>query len=423
MKRLLSLHRSSQSAVLRRAAHCAPRRSVFERVKMAPPDAILGLAREFADDPHPNKVNLAVGVYRDDNGEPVVLEAVRRAAQGADMDYAPITGLPGYVDSTRRLCFGDDILADHAERIASAQTLSGTGALSLGAALLQKLSAHPDMPVYAPTPTYGNHAGIFHHSGLELQSYPYYDYATNTLQIELMLDFLSGLPAGAVVLLHACAHNPTGVDPTMEDWEKIIAVCAESRLIPFVDMAYQGFATGDMAADAYVPRALANSSIKTFLVAQSFAKNFGLYGQRVGALHVACNDAAEAERLKSQMAVMIRATYSNPPIWGAHAVHSILTSPELTTLWREELQAMSQRMYTVRAELVAELKRCGSTKPWDHLATGVGMMGMTGLNPDQVQELKETYHIYLTGNGRIAFSGLTSKNLPYVANAFHEVTK
>ncbi|KAK7195755.1 aspartate aminotransferase [Novymonas esmeraldas] len=403
--------------------------SYFAAVPRAPPDAIMGIAADFAKDMNPNKVNLCIGVYRDEQNKPFVLESVRKAMahiveRDTQMDYAPIAGLPSFVNSAQRLVFGQQMLDVQGDRIASAQSVSGTGALHLGVDLLQRFSRGSGAAaLHIPSPSYPNHLNITQHLNVEVRYYPYYNLQTHRLNIDAMLNYLRQLPAHSVVLLHACAHNPTGCDPTPEEWQQIVDVMRRGELIPFIDIAYQGFATGDIERDAYVLRALNQQDIPTYLVAQSLAKSFGLYGQRTGALHIRCATQKEKTNVLSQLQATIRATYSTPPIFGARIADEILRTPQLRELWRSELLQMSHRLQDVRHRLVAQLRACGSTRDWEYLEKGVGMMSLTGLSEEQVIALQQKYSVYLTRNGRIAFSGLSAENVVYVAQAIHDVSQ
>ncbi|RNE98030.1 putative aspartate aminotransferase, mitochondrial [Trypanosoma conorhini] len=394
--------------------------SFFASVPMGEPDSILGLSLECQRDPHPEKVNLGVGVYRDDANRPYVLEAVKKADTGNDLEYAPINGVPSFVKAAQKLCFGEDCPALRDGRIASCQTVGGTGALRLGGEMLHNFVNHCTT-IYAPNPGYANHPGIFKKAGITLPTYTYYDPATRDIDLPGMLKSLEEIPKRSVVLFHACAHNPTGVDPTQSEWMQVAEVIKRRNLLPFVDMAYQGFATGDLDRDAFLPRHLVRT-VPNVIVAQSFAKNFGLYGLRCGALHMVVGSPTEAERVLSQYALITRAMHSNPPLTGARIVSSILSSPELTALWKEELRGMSGRLHHVRRRLVKELQACGSMRDWSHIERQIGMMSYTGLTKEQVEALKRKHHVYMTLNGRAAISGLNSTNVLYVAKAFHDVS-
>ncbi|KEG11475.1 putative aspartate aminotransferase, mitochondrial [Trypanosoma grayi] len=395
--------------------------SFFAGVPKGAPDSILGLSLEFQHDKYPDKVNLAVGVYRDDANRPFVLESVKKADTSGDMEYAPINGVPSFLKAAQKLCFGEDCAALRDGRVASCQAVGGTGALRVGGEMLNRFVNNCNV-MYSPNPGYANHGGIFQGAGIKLETYKYYDPATKGIDVAGMLQSLEKIPERSVVLFHACAHNPTGVDPTQDEWRQVAEVVKRRNLLPFVDMAYQGFATGDIDRDAFLPRHLAKN-VPNLIVAQSFAKNFGLYGHRCGALHMIAENPAEVERVLSQYALVIRPMYSNPPIYGARVVSSVLNSPELTTLWKEELKQMSGRLIDVRHRLVKELKDCGSVHDWSHVERQIGMMAYTGLTKEQVEMLKAKHHVYMTLNGRAAISGLNSTNVVYVAKAFHDVTK
>ncbi|EPY32709.1 aspartate aminotransferase, mitochondrial [Strigomonas culicis] len=270
-------------------------------------------------------------------------------------------------------------------------------------------------------PTYPNHVNIYKESKLNLLYYPYYDEEKHTVNLPALLTYIKKLPAHSFVLLHACCHNPTGSDPTHEQWMEVVAAMEECKLIPFVDMAYQGFATGDLDKDAFLPRAISRSKVPAFFIAQSFAKNFGLYGHRVGCLHVGCANPREREVVLSHASQIARSLYSNPPIYGATIVSTILGDAELTRLWKSEVQLMADRLNSIRKRLVEELAACGCPRDFSHLARGVGMTSLTGLSMSQLAAMREEHHIYMTQDGRIAFSGLNETNVQYVAQKMKEV--
>ena len=396
--------------------------TAFGGVQMGPADPILGLSVAFNEDKTPIKVNLGVGVYRGDDNKPYVLEAVRKAqpiVAADNMEYAPITGVAGFVTQAQKLAFGT-VPALKEGRIASSQALSGTGALRVVADFLKKFS--PNKTILVPSPTWGNHHNIFRDAGLTAANYRYYAKATNSLDIAGLLEDLSKAQEGTIVLLHACAHNPTGIDPTREQWREICSVVKAKKLFPYVDMAYQGFASGDLENDAFATRLFAEEC-PSMALAQSFAKNLGLYGQRVGGIHFVTSSPEEKERVLSQLKILIRPMYSNPPLYGARVAETVLSNPELTQLWHKELKGMADRMNGVRRTLVSELATVGSTRNWSHITSQIGMMAFTGLDKEQVTRLKNDYHVYMTDDGRAAISGLNSGNVQYVAKAFHEVSK
>ena len=401
----------------------APACSAFASVKMGPPDAIFGLTTAFKADTDPTKVNLGAGVYRDDNNKPYVLECVRKAAASLtypDMDYAGITGIPSFVATAQTLAFADSIPR---ERLSSGQSISGTGALRLAATFMGR--HYPSVggdKIYLPKPTWGNHTPIFKDGGLHPEGYTYYDPTTKGINMEGLLKDFKALPERSMVLLHACAHNPTGVDPTKAQWREILDVVKSRNLFPVIDMAYQGFASGCLEEDAYALRLFA-AEVPNLILCQSMAKNFGLYGQRCGAVHFLCEDKAEAARVTSQLNLVVRPMYSNPPIHGAKIVDAILEDPALTQQWHTELKGMADRMNNIRKDLVSNLAKEGSQLDWSHITNQIGMMAYTGMTKDQVATLKSKHHIYMTDDGRAAISGVNSKNVEYIAKCFHDVTK
>eukprot|EP01062_Namystynia_karyoxenos_P070177 TRINITY_DN65565_c0_g1_i1.p2 TRINITY_DN65565_c0_g1~~TRINITY_DN65565_c0_g1_i1.p2 ORF type:complete len:458 (+),score=160.41 TRINITY_DN65565_c0_g1_i1:96-1376(+) len=401
--------------------------SKFADVKMGPPDPILGLSVAFQQDTFPNKVNLGVGAYRDDAGKPYVLSCVREAEKRVsghqNHEYAGITGLPQYVPLAQKLLLGEDSPALKDGRVASAQTISGTGALRVAGAFLSRFYPFPaGKEIYVPKPTWGNHVPIFRDSGIEVKEYTYYNPDTCGLNLSAMLADLEKIPDGSVVLLHACAHNPTGVDPTDTEWVQISELIKRKGHYTFFDSAYQGFASGDPEADAFALRHFIKEG-HNMVITQSFAKNFGLYGQRVGAVHFVCESPDEKARVDSQVKILIRPMYSNPPIHGAHLVSTILGDSALTKQWRDEVKLMANRIIDMRKALTQELKALGSTRDWAHIEKQIGMFCFTGLSAEQCKRMVEEFHVYMTSNGRISMAGVTSGNVKYVANAIHECTK
>lgn len=399
--------------------------SAFASVPAGPPDPILGLSQDFQKDTDPLKVNLGVGVYRGDDGKPFVLKCVREAerrilAQNLDNEYAPITGVPGFVAVAEKLAFGEENKAAKEKRLVSSQVLSGTGSLRTAFEFLDRWYT-PSKTVVIPNPTWPNHLNIVRDAHFSVSRYPYFAAATNSFDHEGMLKELKAQQPGTVVLLHACAHNPTGIDPTQAQWDQIIDVVKSRQLFPLVDMAYQGFASGDPERDAYALRNL-SQECESLIVCQSFAKSFGLYGHRTGNMTIQCASKDEADRVMSQLKILIRPMYSNPPIYGARIVETIMRDPELAAIWRDELKQMAGRMQGMRATLVNELKALGSTKDWSYLTSQIGMMAYTGLSKAQVDRLKKDFHIYMTADGRAAITGLNSRNVKHVAKAFHAVT-
>jgi len=402
----------------------------WDQVPLAPPDSIFKLTAAFKDDPFPQKINLGVGAYRDDNAKPWVLPVVKKATQilledpNLDHEYLPITGLPAFTSAAAKLILGADSPAIASGRVSSVQTISGTGANHLGALFLSRYyDFNVDKKVYLSDPTWINHFAIFRNVGIEPLTYPYYDPKTIGLAFEQLLNTFKSLPSRSAILLHACAHNPTGVDPTREQWGQICDVFLEKGHYAFFDAAYQGFASGDLDNDAWAVREFARREVP-LLVCQSFAKNAGLYSERVGALHVVAPTQEAAARVKSQLSVLTRSEISNPPAYGARVVSLILNNPELFEEWRRDIKTMAGRIIEMRKELyrllTEELKTPGN---WDHIVTQIGMFSFTGITPEQSQALTEKAHIYLTQNGRISMAGLNSHNIRYFAEKLDKVVR
>jgi len=402
-------------------------RHAWTEVAMGPPDGILGLVEAFQKDDFPKKVNLSVGAYRSDEGKPWVLPSVKKAeervlAASMDKEYAPIHGVNDFVETARAFALGKASPALAEGRVASVQSLSGTGACRVIGEFYRKFLP-PGAAIYMPDPTWGNHANIFRSAGLDVRSYRYLDRQTNGLDLDGMIADLSEAPEGSAVLLHACAHNPTGVDPTTDDWKRLCtALKARPGLSLFFDSAYQGFASGDAEADAFSIRHFVSEGVP-FALAQSFAKNFGLYGERVGVLSMICDDAEEAGRILSQFKIIVRGMYSNPPIHGARIVATVLGDEGLEAEWRAECKTMADRIITMRDALRAGVAQAGSTHDWGHITSQIGMFCYTGMSEAQVGRLKDEYHIYITKDGRISMAGINEANVGYVAAAMHEVTK
>jgi len=402
-------------------------RHAWTEVAMGPPDGILGLVEAFQKDDFPKKVNLSVGAYRSDEGKPWVLPSVKKAeervlAASMNKEYAPIHGVNDFVETARAFALGKASPALAEGRVASVQSLSGTGACRVIGEFYRKFLP-PGAAIYMPDPTWGNHANIFRSAGLDVRSYRYLDRQTNGLDLDGMIADLSEAPEGSAVLLHACAHNPTGVDPTTDDWKRLCtALKARPGLSLFFDSAYQGFASGDAEADAFSIRHFVSEGVP-FALAQSFAKNFGLYGERVGVLSMICDDAEEAGRILSQFKIIVRGMYSNPPIHGARIVATVLGDEGLEAEWRAECKTMADRIITMRDALRAGVAQAGSTHDWGHITSQIGMFCYTGMSEAQVGRLKDEYHIYITKDGRISMAGINEANVGYVAAAMHEVTK
>eukprot|EP01100_Stratorugosa_tubuloviscum_P012146 TRINITY_DN561_c1_g1_i1.p1 TRINITY_DN561_c1_g1~~TRINITY_DN561_c1_g1_i1.p1 ORF type:complete len:423 (-),score=210.81 TRINITY_DN561_c1_g1_i1:161-1429(-) len=394
----------------------------WSNIIKGPEDPILGVTVAFNKDTNPKKVNLGVGAYRDDNGKPFVLNCIRKAEEliaNSDHEYVPINGLASFNSAAQKLTFGENSTAISEKRIVTVQTLSGTGALRVAGSFLQRFTP---ATVYLPDPSWANHKPIFNDSGLSIGTYSYYNPANCGLNFKEMTESIAKLPANSIVLLHACAHNPTGVDPTHEQWVTISQLVKEKNLIPLIDLAYQGFASGDPEYDVFAVRQFLKDGHK-FIVCQSFAKNFGLYGERIGALHVVASNEDEAVAIESQLKILIRPMYSNPPVTGARLVSTVLNDAQLTTTWRSEVRSMASRIITMRESLVEGLRVHGSKRDWRHITDQIGMFCYSGLTPEQVDALARDHSIYMTRNGRISIAGVTTKNIDHLAKSMCSVTK
>ena len=340
-----------------------------------------------------------------------------------DKEYSPIGGAAAFAKLSQELALGEDSVVVKENLGTTVQTISGTGALRVGAMFMSKFFKFPGAKeCYMPQPTWGNHKPIFSDSGIKPEFYSYYDKATCGLDFAGMVKDLEALPEGSAVMLHACAHNPTGVDPKPEQWTDLSQLFKEKNLFPFFDMAYQGFASGDNEADAFALRKFVEDGHRPILT-QSYAKNMGLYGERIGALTVMCETAEEAKAVESQLKILIRPMYSNPPINGARIVTEILSNPALRKQWEGEVKDMADRINKMRTDLRNGLESRGSTKNWEHITDQIGMFCFTGLTSEQVAIMKSDFSIYLTDDGRVSMAGVSSGNVDYLANAMHEVTK
>jgi aromatic-amino-acid transaminase len=391
--------------------------SLLANLKMAPRDAILGLTELYVADPNPMKVNLGVGVYYDDQGKVPLLECVRRAdealtAAGVARPYLAMDGFPDYVRQVQSLLFGPNHPAVAAGRVTTVQAVGGTGGLKVGADFIKRFA--PEAAVYMSDPTYDNHRPLFEEAGFRIETYPYYDPRTRGIRFPEMLAGLKGIPKGSVVLLHACCHNPTGVDIRGEQWDEVLKIVAERRLLPFLDFAYQGFGEG-VEEDAQVARRFAQA-LPALLVAMSFSKSFSLYGERVGALAVVAADSGEAAKVLSNLKRMIRTNYSNPPSHGARIVAAVLGSPELRALWVKEVGGMRDRVRSMRRELVERLKK-RIPDDFGFILQQRGIFSYSGLSREQMIAMRERYSVYGIESGRICVAALNSRNLDYVADA------
>jgi aromatic-amino-acid transaminase len=396
--------------------------SLLAAVEMAPRDPILGLNEQFAADDRPGKVNLGVGVYYDEAGKLPVLRCVTAAEQQilgspTARGYLPIDGLAAYDQAVQGLVFGagSDVLT--AGRVATIQALGGTGGLKVGADFLRRLN--PSATVLISDPSWENHRALFTNAGFTVGTYPYYDAERRGIDTEAMLATLAAAPAGTIVVLHACCHNPTGYDLSPADWAEVVRIVADRGLVAFLDMAYQGFGDG-IAEDGAVVQMFVESGVD-FLVATSFSKSFSLYGERVGALSVVCADRDETARVLSQLKVTIRTNYSNPPTHGAKIVSTVLGTPELRAMWEEELAGMRVRIKEMRAALVDGLKAAGVTQDVSFITAQRGMFSYSGLSAEQMQRLRSEFGVYGIDSGRICVAALNERNLGPVASAIAKV--
>ena len=396
--------------------------SLFTAVEMAPRDPILGLNEQFAADSNPNKVNLGVGVYFDDNGKLPLLECVQ-AAEKAMMEkptargYLPIDGIAAYDNGVKALVFGAESDVVKSGRVATVQAIGGTGGLKIGADFLKKLN--PNAKVLISNPSWENHKAIFTNAGFEVGTYAYYDAATRSIDFAAMLADLNAAAAGTVVVLHACCHNPTGYDITAAQWDEVIAVVKAKGLVAFLDMAYQGFGHG-IAEDGAVIGKFVAAGLNIF-VSTSFSKSFSLYGERVGALSVVASDKDEAARVLSQLKIVIRTNYSNPPTHGGAVVAAVLNTAELRALWEKELGEMRVRIKAMRQKLVDGLKAAGVQQDMSFITTQIGMFSYSGLSKDQMVRLRSEFGVYGTDTGRMCVAALNSKNIDYVCKAIAAV--
>ncbi|WP_430227820.1 amino acid aminotransferase [Paraburkholderia tropica] len=397
---------------------------MFEHIDAYPGDPILSLNENFQKDPRQNKVNLSIGIYFDDDGRLPVMQAVH-AAEAAILNepgpkpYLPMAGFAQYRDAVQALVFGAECPSRAAARIATVQTLGGSGALKVGADFIKRY--FPQSQVWVSDPTWENHRFIFERAGFEVNTYPYYDEATGGLKFDAMLSAIDALPAKSVVLLHACCHNPTGVDLNDAQWVQLIDVLQKRDLLPFVDMAYQGFGAG-LDADAFAVRELGRRGVPA-LVANSFSKNFSLYGERCGGLHVICEDAAAADRVLGQLTGAVRSNYSNPPTHGAKIVTRVLSTPEFKQSWETELAAMCERIARMRVKIHDGLKAHVSGEALERYVKQRGMFTYTGLSAEQVDRLKEEFGVYILRSGRMCVAGLNEKNVSVVVDAVGKVLK
>jgi aromatic-amino-acid transaminase len=396
--------------------------SLFSAVEMAPRDPILGLNEQFNADTNPHKVNLGVGVYYDDEGKLPLLQCVR-AAEKQMMEapkargYLPIDGIAAYDSAVKTLVFGAESEPIKSGRIATVQGLGGTGGLKVGADFLKRVN--PNAKVLISDPSWENHRALFSQAGFTVEAYPYYNAAKRGIDFDGMLTALNVAPEGTIVVLHACCHNPTGYDITAEQWDQVIAAVKARKLVPFLDMAYQGFGHGIAEDGAVIGKFVASG--QDFFVATSFSKSFSLYGERVGALSVLCADKEEAGRVLSQLKIMIRTNYSNPPTHGAQVVATVLNTPELRTLWEKELGDMRLRIKQMRLALVEKLKAAGVRQDMSFITQQIGMFSYSGMTKAQMERLRNEFGVYGVDSGRICVAALNSKNIGYVCESIAKV--
>lgn len=396
--------------------------SLFSSIELAPRDPILGLNEAFNNDSRPEKINLSAGVFLNDEGQVPLLQAVAEAetarlAAHASRGYLPMQGLPAYDQAVQRLLFGERSAVIGENRALTLQALGGTGGLKLGADFIKRF--YPETLVAVSAPSWENHQALFQAAGFEVGRYRYYDAHSNSVDLSGMLEDLRALPARSLVVLHACCHNPTGVDLANGDWPKVIEVLAERDLIPFLDIAYQGFGDG-LHEDALAVQLFAEAGLE-FLISSSFSKSFSLYGERVGALTLVTRERSEVEPLLSQFKWLIRTNYSNPPTHGAIVVASVLNSTELRTLWEQELAAMRSHIQQMRLSLAQELTGLEAPRDFSFVTRQRGLFSYTGLNPEQVARLRDEFAIYALDSGRINIAGLNRGNVQQVAEAIRQV--
>lgn len=396
--------------------------SLFSAVEMAPRDPILGLNEAFNADPRPTKVNLGVGVYTTEEGRIPLLRAVAEAetiltAAHAPRGYLPIEGIAAYDKAVQAMLFGQDCALIQQDRVITTQALGGTGALKVGADFLKRLL--PDAAVAISDPSWENHRALFEAAGFPVRNYRYYDAFSNGVNRGGLFEDLKNLPARSIVVLHACCHNPTGVDLSMEDWQAILDIVREREHVPFLDIAYQGFGDG-IEEDAAAVRLFAESGL-TFFVSSSFSKSFSLYGERVGALSIVTGTPEETPRVLSQVKRVIRTNYSNPPTHGASVVATVLNSPKLRAMWEAELGEMRERIRSMRLAMVEQLSALNCKRDFSFVAQQRGMFSYSGLTTEQVERLRSEFGIYAVGTGRICVAALNQRNLPAVTQAIAAV--
>jgi len=406
------------------APHLPSSPSPLAGLQMAPKDPILGVTETYVADQNPKKVNLGVGVYTDDNGKVPLLECVREAedtsvSSGAPKAYLPIDGLAAYDKAVRELVFGPASSAVKDNRVVTIQAIGGSGGLKIGADFLRRVC--PGASAWISAPSWENHRALFEFAGFQVNEYAYYDPKTHGLDFEGMLGALKRMPAGDVAVLHSCCHNPTGVDLTQEQWREVLDVVKARGIVPFLDLAYQGFADGT-DADAYAPRLFAEA-MHPVLLASSFSKSFSLYGERAGALSVVTASADEAARVLSHLKRVVRTNYSNPPAHGCAIVARVLGNPDTRAQWEKELGGMRDRIKQMRKALVDGIHKRVPGSDFSFILQQRGMFSYSGLTKEQVLRLRSEYSIYTIETGRICVAALTTKNIDYVADAIAKVIR
>ena len=396
--------------------------SMFSTVEMAPRDPILGLNEQFNADTNPNKVNLGVGVYFGDDGKLPLLKCVQAAeaamaAVPKARGYLPIDGIAAYDTAVKGLVFGVNSDIVKSGRVATVQGIGGTGALKVGADFLKKV--YPQSKVLISDPSWENHRALFTNAGFTVENYAYYDATTRTVNFAAMLAALNAAAPNTIVVLHACCHNPTGYDISASDWDQVVAAVKAKNLVAFLDMAYQGFGYG-IAEDGAVIQKFVAAGLN-FFVSTSFSKSFSLYGERVGALSVACSSKEECDRVLSQLKIAIRTNYSNPPTHGATVCANVLNTPELRTMWEAELGEMRVRIKAMRSAFVEKLKAAGVKADMGFITTQIGMFSYSGLSKDQMVRLRSEFGVYGTDSGRMCVAALNSKNIDYVCASIAKV--
>lgn len=397
---------------------------MFQNVRYYPGDPILGLIDKYNEDLNPKKVNLGVGVYYDNDGRLPILECVKTvekklAAQDLPHNYLPIDGLIGYRQACQRLLLGTEHEAIKSGRVATIASLGGSGALRVGAEFIRQW--FPEAKVYVSNPTWGNHISIFEGAGCEVNKYPYYDPETKGIKIAELKQFLLNLKAGSIVLLHPCCHNPTGIDPTIQEWDDILEIIKQQELIPFMDFAYQGLGE-NLDHDAYAIRKAVDLGLCVYIT-NSFSKNMSLYGERVGGLSIVCPNAEEAKLVQSQLKFIVRRLYSSPPFHGGYLVDNVINDPILLKQWEQEVYKIRDRIRAMRAHLHDVLQAKIPDRDFSYIIKQRGMFSFTGLNPQQVDRLQSKFSIYIVENGRMCIAGLNTSNIDYVAQAMVDVLK